>query len=54
MRDELVSIFILPPSHDELELAPAHPRLRQRGRRGGAHGQGADEISHWPSIAIRN
>ncbi len=47
-RDDLVSVFILPPSHDELERR-LHTRaqdseeiVRQRMARA------ADEISHWP------
>ena len=48
MRDDLVSIFILPPSHDELER-----RLRNRAQDSaeivaGRMAKAADEISHWP------
>lgn len=48
MRDDLVSIFILPPSHDELER-----RLRSRASDSedvvaGRMAKAADEISHWP------
>ena len=48
MRDDLVSIFILPPSHDELER-----RLRSRAQDSdeivaGRMAKAADEISHWP------
>lgn len=48
MRDDLVSIFILPPSHDELER-----RLRARASDSddvvaGRMAKAADEISHWP------
>ena len=48
MRDDLVSIFILPPSHDELER-----RLRIRASDSeevvaGRMAKAADEISHWP------
>ena len=48
MRDDLVSIFILPPSHDELER-----RLRARAQDSdavvaGRMAKAADEISHWP------
>jgi guanylate kinase len=48
MRDDLVSIFILPPSHDELER-----RLRARaqdsdGVVAARMAKAADEISHWP------
>ena len=48
MRDDLVSIFILPPSHDELER-----RLRKRASDpedvvAGRMAKAADEISHWP------
>jgi guanylate kinase len=48
MRDDLVSIFILPPSHDELER-----RLRTRASDSeevvaGRMAKAADEISHWP------
>ena len=48
MRDDLVSIFILPPSHDELER-----RLRTRAQASdeivaGRMAKAADEISHWP------
>ena len=48
MRDDLVSIFILPPSHDELER-----RLRTRAQDSeevvaGRMAKAADEISHWP------
>jgi guanylate kinase len=47
-RDDLVSIFILPPSHDELER-----RLRARASDSedvvaGRMAKAADEISHWP------
>ena len=47
-RDDLVSIFILPPSHGELER-----RLRNRAQDGdeivaGRMAKAADEISHWP------
>jgi len=47
MRDDLVSIFILPPSHDELER-----RLRARAQDSEAivaarMAKAADEISHW-------
>jgi guanylate kinase len=48
MRDDLVSIFILPPSHQELER-----RLRARASDteevvAGRMAKAADEISHWP------
>ena len=48
MRDDLVSIFILPPSHAELER-----RLRTRAEDSdeivaGRMAKAADEISHWP------
>jgi guanylate kinase len=48
MRDDLVSIFILPPSHAELER-----RLRARasdseGVVAGRMAKASDEISHWP------
>jgi guanylate kinase len=48
MRDDLVSIFILPPSHEELER-----RLRTRASDSedvvaGRMAKAADEISHWP------
>ncbi len=48
MRDDLVSIFILPPSHAELER-----RLRNRAEDceeivAGRMAKAADEISHWP------
>ncbi len=48
MRDDLVSIFILPPSHAELER-----RLRNRAEDSdeivaGRMAKAADEISHWP------
>ena len=48
MRDDLVSIFILPPSHDELER-----RLRARAQDSddvvaARMAKAADEISHWP------
>ncbi|HJT44624.1 MAG TPA: guanylate kinase [Rhizomicrobium sp.] len=48
MRDDLVSIFILPPSHDELER-----RLRARAQDSDSvvaarMAKAADEISHWP------
>jgi guanylate kinase len=48
MRDDLVSIFILPPSHAELER-----RLRARASDSdevvaGRMAKAADEISHWP------
>jgi guanylate kinase len=47
-RDDLVSIFILPPSHDELER-----RLRARAQDSeetvaARMAKAADEISHWP------
>ena len=47
-RDDLVSIFILPPSHGELER-----RLRNRAQDSeetvaGRMAKAADEISHWP------
>ena len=47
-REDLVSIFILPPSHGELER-----RLRNRAQDGdeivaGRMAKAADEISHWP------
>ncbi len=47
MRDDLVSIFILPPSHEELER-----RLRARAQDSddivaGRMAKAADEISHW-------
>jgi guanylate kinase len=47
-RDDLVSIFILPPSHDELER-----RLRNRAQDSeeivaARMAKAADEISHWP------
>ena len=48
MRDDLVSIFVLPPSHQELER-----RLRTRAQDSddvvaGRMAKAADEISHWP------
>lgn len=48
MRDDLVSVFILPPSHDELER-----RLRARAQDSAdvvaaRMARAADEISHWP------
>ena len=48
MRDDLVSIFILPPSHAELER-----RLKTRAEDSdeivaGRMAKAADEISHWP------
>ncbi len=48
MRDDLVSIFILPPSHAELER-----RLKNRAEDSdeivaGRMAKAADEISHWP------
>jgi guanylate kinase len=48
MRDDLVSIFILPPTHEELER-----RLRTRAQDSeeivaGRMAKAADEISHWP------
>ena len=48
MRDDLVSIFILPPTHEELER-----RLRNRAQDSdeivaGRMAKAADEISHWP------
>jgi guanylate kinase len=48
MRDDLVSVFILPPSHDDLER-----RLRARAQDSdavvaGRMAKAADEISHWP------
>lgn len=48
MRDDLVSVFILPPSHDELER-----RLRARAQDSdtvvaGRMAKAAAEISHWP------
>lgn len=48
VRDDLVSIFILPPSHDELER-----RLKSRAQDSdavvaGRMAKAADEISHWP------
>ncbi len=48
MRYDLVSIFILPPSHDELER-----RLKTRAQDSdeivaGRMAKAADEISHWP------
>ena len=48
MRDDLVSIFILPPSHAELER-----RLKARASDSdevvaGRMAKAADEISHWP------
>jgi len=48
MRDDLVSIFILPPSHAELER-----RLKARAEDSdeivaGRMAKAADEISHWP------
>ncbi len=48
MRDDLVSIFILPPSHEELER-----RLRTRASDSddvvaSRMAKAADEISHWP------
>jgi guanylate kinase len=47
-RDDLVSIFVLPPSHGELER-----RLRERAQDGEdivakRMAKAADEISHWP------
>lgn len=47
-RDDLVSIFILPPSHEELER-----RLRNRAQDSdeivaSRMAKAADEISHWP------
>jgi guanylate kinase len=48
MRDDLVSIFVLPPSHEELER-----RLRARAQDAdevvqARMAKAADEISHWP------
>ena len=48
MRDDLVSVFILPPSHAELER-----RLQNRAEDSaeivaGRMAKAADEISHWP------
>ena len=48
MRDDLVSVFILPPSHAELER-----RLKNRAEDSdeivaGRMAKAADEISHWP------
>jgi guanylate kinase len=47
-RDDLVSVFVLPPSHDELER-----RLRSRAQDSDAvvaarMDKAASEISHWP------
>ena len=47
-RDDLVSVFVLPPSHDELER-----RLHTRAQDSAAivksrMAKAADEISHWP------
>jgi guanylate kinase len=47
-REDLVSVFILPPSHDELER-----RLKTRAQDSDAvvaarMAKAADEISHWP------
>ncbi len=47
-RDDLVSIFILPPSHGELER-----RLQERAQDSSEvvaarMAKAADEISHWP------
>jgi guanylate kinase len=47
-REDLVSVFILPPTHDELER-----RLRERAQDSDAvvarrMAKAADEISHWP------
>jgi len=47
-RDDLVSIFVLPPSHEELER-----RLRNRAQDSdeivaARMAKAADEISHWP------
>jgi guanylate kinase len=47
-REDLVSIFVLPPSHDELER-----RLKTRAQDSDAvvaarMAKAADEISHWP------
>jgi guanylate kinase len=47
-RDDLVSVFVLPPSHDELER-----RLRARAQDSDAvvaarMAKAASEISHWP------
>jgi guanylate kinase len=47
-REDLVSVFVLPPSHDELER-----RLRARAQDsdevvGKRMAKAADEISHWP------
>ena len=48
VRDDLVSVFVLPPSHDELER-----RLRTRAQDAEdvvarRMAKAADEISHWP------
>jgi guanylate kinase len=47
-REDLVSVFVLPPSHDELER-----RLKARAQDsdevvGKRMAKAADEISHWP------
>jgi guanylate kinase len=48
MRDDLVSIFILPPSHDELERRLKTRALDSDEIVAGRMAKAADEISHWP------
>ena len=48
MRDDLVSIFILPPSHAELERRLLNRNLDSSDVVAGRMAKAADEISHWP------
>lgn len=48
MRDDLVSIFILPPSHAELERRLLNRNLDSPDVVAGRMAKAADEISHWP------
>jgi len=48
MRDDLVSIFILPPSHAELERRLLNRNLDTPDVVATRMAKAADEISHWP------
>jgi len=48
MRDDLVSIFILPPSHEELERRLINRNLDALQIVKERMSKAADEISHWP------
>ena len=53
-RDDLVSVFILPPTVDELERRLQAPRPGQQGRHRRPHGQGRRRNEPLAGIRLRH